>query len=61
VLPLFAHALAEATSLTWTEGHSLRVARPEGLILTKMLSFRAQDQADIETLLIANADRSKNL
>jgi hypothetical protein len=29
-------------------------ARSEGLILTKMIAFRPQDQADIETLLIAN-------
>ena len=54
VLPLYARTLAEASSLTWTEGHQLRVAKAEGLILTKMVSFRPQDQADIETLLIAN-------
>jgi hypothetical protein len=56
VLPLYARALAEATSLTWTAGHPLRVATAEGLILTKLVSFRPQDQADIETLLIANRD-----
>jgi hypothetical protein len=56
VLPLYARTLAEASSLPWTEGHSLRVARPEGLILTKMVSFRPQDKVDIETLLIANRD-----
>jgi hypothetical protein len=56
VLPLYTRALAEASSLPWTEGHSLRVATAEGLILTKMVAFRAQDQADIETLLIANRD-----
>ncbi len=56
VLPLYARALADASSLTWTEGHSLRVATAEGLILTKMVSFRPQDQVDIETLLIANRD-----
>lgn len=54
VLPLYAHTLAEASLLTWTEGHQLRVARVEGLILTKMVAFRLQDQQDIETLLIAN-------
>jgi hypothetical protein len=54
VLPLYARTLADATSMTWTEGHPLRVATVEGLILTKMISFRPQDQADIETLLIAN-------
>ncbi len=54
VLPLYAHTLAEASLLTWTEGHQLRVARVEGLILTKLVAFRPQDQQDIETLLIAN-------
>jgi hypothetical protein len=32
------------------------VATAEGLILTKMVAFRAQDQIDIETLLTANRD-----
>jgi hypothetical protein len=56
VLPLYARALADASSLTWTEGHSLRVATPEGLILTKMVSYRPQDQADIEAVFAANRD-----
>jgi hypothetical protein len=56
VLPLYARTLAEASLLTWTPGHPLRVASAEGLILTKMVSFRPQDQVDIETLLIANRD-----
>ncbi len=57
VLPLYAHTIARATSMTWTEGHEVRVATAEGLILTKMVSFRPQDQVDIETLLIANRDQ----
>jgi hypothetical protein len=56
VLPLYARALADASPLIWTEGHSVRVASVEGLVLTKMVSFRPQDQADIETLLVANRD-----
>jgi hypothetical protein len=56
VLPLYRRTLAEASSLAWTPGHPVRVASPEGLILTKMVSFRPQDQVDIETLLIANRD-----
>ncbi|HBI43702.1 MAG TPA: hypothetical protein DDY78_12755 [Planctomycetales bacterium] len=56
VLPLYARTLADASSLTWTEGHLIRVATAEGLILTKMVAFRPQDQADVETLLIANRD-----
>jgi len=47
VLPLYTRTLADASSLTWTEGHPLRVATPEGLILTKMVAFRSQDQVDI--------------
>ncbi len=55
VLPLYANALAAATSLPWTAGHSLRVLAPEGLIITKMVAFRPQDQEDIRTLIAANA------
>jgi hypothetical protein len=54
VLPLYAHALAAATSLPWTAGHSLRVLTPEGLVVTKMVAFRPQDQEDIRTILAAN-------
>jgi len=54
VLPLYANALAAATRLPWTEGHSLPVLTPEGLIVTKMVAFRPQDQEDIRTLLAAN-------
>lgn len=54
VLPLYAHALAAATSLPWTPGHSLRVLAPEGLVVTKLVAFRPQDQEDIRTLLAAN-------
>jgi hypothetical protein len=56
VLPLYTRTLADASSLTWTEGHSVRVATAEGLILTKIVAFRPQDQMDIEALLIANCD-----
>ena len=54
VLPLYARTLADASELTWTPGHLLRVATAEGLILTKLVAFREQDQADIVTLLAAN-------
>ena len=56
VLPLYSRILAEAAPLEWTEGHTVRVATAEGLILTKMVAFRPQDQVDIETLLTANRD-----
>ncbi len=55
VLPLYARVLDTATVKPWLAG-SLRVATAEGLILTKLLAFRPQDQADIETLLAANRD-----
>jgi hypothetical protein len=56
VLPLYTRALGDASPLDWSEGHPIRVATAEGLILTKMVAFRPQDQMDIETLLIANRD-----
>jgi hypothetical protein len=49
--------LADAQPLEWTEGHTVRVATAEGLILTKMVAFRPQDQVDIETLLTVNRDQ----
>jgi len=56
VLPFYRRALDDAEDLEWSEGHSVRVATAEGLILTKMVAFRPQDQADIDTLLTANRD-----
>ncbi|MHB1558767.1 MAG: hypothetical protein ACYC61_15040 [Isosphaeraceae bacterium] len=56
VLTFYSRAIADAERMTWSEGHSLRVATAEGLILTKMVAFRPQDQIDIETLLTANRD-----
>ena len=56
VLPLYSHALAGAETLEWSEGHMIRVITAEGLILTKMVAFRPQDQVDITTLLTANRD-----
>jgi hypothetical protein len=57
VLPLYGEVLTSASELNWTEGHKLRVASPEGLILTKMVAFRDRDREDIETLLAANHDQ----
>jgi hypothetical protein len=56
VLPFYARALADAQPMDWSAGHSVRVATAEGLILTKMVAFRLQDQVDIETLLTANCE-----
>ena len=56
ILPVYARALTDAEPMEWSEGHPVRVATAEGLILTKMVAFRSQDQTNIETLLIANCD-----
>jgi Nucleotidyl transferase AbiEii toxin, Type IV TA system len=56
VLPVYSRAIADASPVDWSEGHSIRVATAEGLVLTKMVAFRPQDQMDIDTLLTANRD-----
>ena len=48
ILPFYSRAIADASPLEWSKGHSIRVARAEGLILTKMVAFRPQDQMDID-------------
>jgi hypothetical protein len=55
VLPLYSKVLETAEAKPWLDT-ALRVATAEGLILTKMVAFRPQDQADIEALLIATRD-----
>src|SRR5262249_52966443 len=44
VLPLYANVLKSAELKPWLDA-TIRVATAEGLILTKLLSFRPQDQA----------------
>jgi hypothetical protein len=56
VLPIYTRTLNEASMTPWSDTHQVRTAIAEGLILTKMLAFRPQDQTDIETLLIANRE-----
>jgi nucleotidyltransferase DUF2204 len=55
VVPLYAHVLDKAEPKQWLDSQ-LRIATAEGLVLTKMIAFREQDQADIVTLLEANRD-----
>ena len=55
VIPLYQHVLDRATEETWL-GHPIRVATAEGLILIKMLAYRAQDVVDIENLVAAHRD-----
>lgn len=56
VLPFYARTLADARPVDWSGGRPVQVATAEGLILTKMVAFRPQDQVDITTLLTANRD-----
>jgi hypothetical protein len=56
VLPLFQHVIDKAPLEDWL-GQPLRIATPEGLILTKLIAFRSQDQTDIEGLLAANRQK----
>jgi Nucleotidyl transferase of unknown function (DUF2204) len=56
VLPLYHHVLDGARLEKW-RGRAIRIASPEGLILTKLVAFRIQDQADIENLVAANRDQ----
>lgn len=53
VLACYQHVINEGRPESWL-GTSVRIASPEGLILTKLLAFRTQDQLDIENLLAAN-------
>lgn len=50
VIPMYQHILDRATEETRL-GRTVRVAPVEGLILTKLLAYRAQDRADIESLV----------
>jgi hypothetical protein len=53
LLPCYQHILEGARVEVWLE-QSIRIASPEGLIVSKLLAFRTQDQLDIENLLAAN-------
>jgi hypothetical protein len=54
-LPLYQHVLDHASTESWLD-MPIRMASPEGLILTKLIAFRPQDQIDIESLVAANLD-----
>jgi hypothetical protein len=53
VIAAYQHVI-ETASADATNNESLRVASAEGLIVTKLIAWRTQDQADIERLLSAN-------
>ena len=50
VLPLHQHVIDTALETEWN-GHSVRFATIESLILLKLLAFRPQDQIDVESLI----------
>lgn len=54
VLPCLEHALERASAERWLNT-SVRIVCAEDLIVLKVLSFRVQDQLDIQNLLAANA------
>lgn len=56
ILPLYARVITDATAKEWGEGKAIQIATAEGLILTKLVAFRPQDQSDIESLLTINRD-----
>ncbi len=56
VVPLYVTVLDTATEVPTEHGQTLRVATAEGLILTKLISFRVQDQQDIYTLMTTHRE-----
>ncbi len=56
VLSFYARTLVNAAPVEGMEGRTIRVATAEGLIPTKIVAFRLEDQIDVENLLIANRD-----
>lgn len=53
VIPVYQHVIDLARCEDWF-GAPIRIASAEGIILTKLIAFRGQDQIDIHDLLIAN-------
>jgi predicted nucleotidyltransferase len=56
VVGVYQHVLDTAASESF-HGREMRVATAEGLIVLKLIAFRTQDLADIESLLVANRGR----
>jgi hypothetical protein len=56
LIPIYQHVIDGAKKETWM-GSPVQIASAEGLILTKLIAFRTQDQLDIENLLAANRGR----
>lgn len=56
VIPAYGHVLDRAIQ-TKVLGRPVRIGDPEGLIVTKLIAMRPQDEADIQELLIAYAGK----
>jgi predicted nucleotidyltransferase len=56
ILPVYAHVLDRAVQ-SQILGQPVRVVSVEGLIVTKLLAFRLQDETDIRELVVAHKGR----
>src|SRR4051812_35273726 len=56
LIPAYAHVLDRAVNAQ-INGKSVRIGSAEGLIVTKLIAMRPQDEADIRELLVAYAGK----
>ena len=56
VIPAYSHVLDRAVE-TQILGHRVRIGSAEGLIVTKLMAMRPQDESDVRDLLAAYAGR----
>lgn len=56
VLPAYAHVLDRAIAADIL-GHRVSIGSAEGLVVTKLISMRPQDEADVQDLMAAYGDR----
>ena len=56
LIPAYTHVLDRAVE-TQILGHRVRIGSAEGLIVTKLMAMRPQDEADVRELLAAYAGR----
>ena len=54
-LAAYSHVLDRATEEPWLH-NPIRIATAEGVILLKLIAFRLQDQADIESVIASNRE-----
>ena len=56
IIPTYAHVLASALTMQ-INGQQVKIGSAEGLIVTKLIAMRPQDEADIRELLSAYAGK----